>query len=99
MAIFKPIDRETISDLSSSVGFTASKLPPTIPGVIYARIQPISGNIRFTVDGTTPTTSLGLKLLENSMVEIWGAEALAKFRCIDDGGTATLEVVYAGGGA
>ena len=91
MTIFGVKDRETISSLTTAVGFTSTKLTAAL---MYARIQALGGNVRFTVDGTTPTASVGLKLTENSTVEIWGTTALANFRCIDDGGTASLEVVY-----
>lgn len=84
-------DRETKSDVSSSVGFTSGKL---VKHLVYAVIQAIDGDIRFTIDGTTPTSSLGLRLLQDASVEVWGTKAMSDFRCIDDGGTAKLEVVY-----
>lgn len=96
--IYAVSDRETIDDVASSVGFTASKLSPTTGEIMYAIIQAVDGDIRFTVDGTTPTASLGLRLCEDDSTEIWGTAALSNFRCIDDGGTAKLEVVYMGVG-
>ena len=94
--IYKVIDRETISSLVAAVGFTASKLPPT-KNVTYAIVQAIGGDVRFNIDGTTPTASLGLRLTEDSTIEVWGGTALANFLAINDGGTAKLEVVYMGG--
>ncbi|KKN71497.1 hypothetical protein LCGC14_0420760 [marine sediment metagenome] len=91
MTIYKVKDRETISSVSSSTGFTASKLTAFLQ---YAFIQAVGGDIRFAINGSTPSTSLGLRLLEDASVEVWGTEAMTNFRCIDDGGTATLEVVY-----
>lgn len=91
MTVYNVSDRETISSLVSSVGFTSAKL---VAYLQYAVIQAISGDVRFTIDGTTPTSSLGLRLLQDASVEIWGTTAMFKFRCINDGGTATLEVVY-----
>ena len=92
MAIYRVYDRETIDPVSSSVGFTSTYL---VAYVLYASIQAVGGDIRYTIDGTdTPTTSLGKRLPEDSYIEIWGAEALTNFRCIDDGGSATLEVIY-----
>ncbi len=84
-------DRETISSLSSSVGFTSDKL---VADLVYALIQAIDGDIRFTTEGTAPTSSLGIRLLQDGSVEIWGRPAMDDFRCIDDGGTAKLEVIY-----
>lgn len=91
MAIYSVSDRETISSVSSSVGFTSTKL---VDYLVYAIIQAIDGNIRFTIDGSTPSTSLGLRLLQDASVEVWGSQAMTDFRCIDDGGTAKLEVIY-----
>ena len=97
--LYAVIDRETISSVSSSVGFTSTYIPPTEPDTIYAIIQAVDGDIRFTVDGTTPTSSLGMRLTQDSSLEIWGGNAMKNFRCIDDGGTAKLEVIYMGRGA
>lgn len=96
--IYQVVDRETLSSLATAVGFTTSKIPPTQPRTIYAFIQAVGGDIRFTENGTTPTATLGLRLQEDGHCEIWGSEAMTKFRAIDDTGTATLEVVYMGGG-
>jgi len=93
--IYEVIDRETISSLTDSVGFTAAKL---VSRKVYAIIQAVDGNVRFTIDGTTPSTSLGLRLTQDSSVEVWGSDTMTNFRCIDDGGTAKLEVVYMGKG-
>ena len=92
MTIYRVKDRETVSSVSSSTGFTSSKLTAFLQ---YALIQAIGGDIRFTmVKGATPSSSLGKRLVEDASAEIWGTEAMANFRCIDDGGTATLDVDY-----
>lgn len=95
--LYAVVDRETISDVSSSVGITSTLLTAQ---VAYAVIQAVGGSIRFIIDDDdTPTSSLGLRLTEDSKVEIWGDQAMSNFRCIDDGGTATVEVVTMGRGA
>ena len=91
MAIYNVKDRETISSVSGSTGFTSGKLTANL---IYAFIQAIDGDIRFTIDGSTPSTSLGIRLTQDTSTEIWGTEAMSDFLCIDDGGTAKLEVIY-----
>ena len=96
--LYSVISRETIGDLAASVGFTAANIPTTQPRTIYAVIQPIDGPIRITIDGTTPTADVGIKIAEDATVEIWGYAALIAFRCIDDNDTATLEVIYMGEG-
>lgn len=88
--------RETISSVSSSTGFTAAEISPTKSRVDYVIIQAIDGDIRFTVDGTTPTSTLGLRLLEDAKVEVHGAQGITNFRCIDDDGTAKLECIFMG---
>ena len=91
MASYRVSDRETISSVSGSTGFTSSKL---VDYLVYAFVQAIDGNVRFTIEGTTPTSSKGVRLIKDSSVEIWGGQAMTAFRCIDDGGTAKLEVIY-----
>jgi len=99
--IYSVSDRETISDVSTAggVGFTAAKLAPTTGTIYYAVVQAVSGNVRFTIDGTAPVAATtGMRLLQDDSVEVWGTTALAAFLAIDDGGTAKLEVVYMGVG-
>lgn len=96
--LYVPIGRETITSLVASVGFTATNIPPTQPKTLYAIVQAIDGDARFTIDGTTPTSSLGLRLLQDIPLEVWGEKSLNNFRAINDGGTAKLEVVYLGKG-
>ncbi len=93
--IYSVSDRETISSVSTAIGFTSGKL---VAKLHYARIQATDGNIRYTIDGTTPTSSIGLRLLQDASIEVWGTTALGDFLCIDDGGTAKLEVLYMGVG-
>lgn len=76
--------------------FTSTYIPPTDPKCIYAIIQALAGDIRFTIDGTDATTILGLKLTEDSSVEVWGMQDLTNFSCIRDNGSGTVEVIYMG---
>ncbi len=96
--IYHQIDRETIASVSTAIGITAALLPNADRRVTYAIVQAVGGNIRFTVDGTAPTTSLGLRLLQDAVMEVWGAEDIEGLLMIDDGGTATVEIVTMGGG-
>jgi len=92
--------RETVTGLSASKGFTAIQIPPTTTklNVIYAIAQPVDGDIRMCMDGTVPTSTRGIKINEDTIFEVWGSAALIAFRCINDGGTAKLEVIYMGQG-
>lgn len=93
MAIFTVLDRERLSP-SSSTGFTAAYISPAEPRTIYVRIQALNGDIWYTTDGTTATSSVGMKLPEDSVVEIWEDAAITAFRCIDSGDGADLECKY-----
>jgi len=98
--IYTAIGRETISDVSSATGFTTSKIPPAEKRVIYALVQVIDGNVRYCIEGTTPEDDLGVRLTQDSTMEVWGAEALKNFRAIDDADSSgsILEVIYFGHG-
>ena len=91
------IGRETIGTLTASIGFTAANIPPTQSRTRYAVIQAIDAAVRFCIDGTAPEAdTTGMRLTKDSKVEVWGGEAMENFRCIEDGTTAKLEVVYMG---
>ena len=95
--IYTVINRERLSP-TSSTGFTAAQIPPTAQQVEYVRIQALNGDIWYTTDGTTVTSSVGMKLPENSVIEIHGSQAMTDFLCIDDGDGADLECKYMGHG-
>lgn len=96
--IYQVLNRETVTSVATAVGFTSTYIPPTESRTMYALVQAVGGDIRFCIDGTTPTTSKGVRLTEDSTVEIWGYTSLKNFKAIDDGDTATLEVIYFGAG-
>ncbi len=91
--------RETINSLATAVGLTTTYIPMLDPKCRCAIVQPVGGNIRFTLDGATDpvAATTGHILVQNSFLELWEQE-LAKFKCINDGGTAKLEVTYYGEG-
>lgn len=95
--IYTVLNRERLSP-TSSTGFTSTYINPTELRTLYVRIQALNGDIWYTTDGTTVTSSVGMKLPENSIVEIWGGAAISNFLCIDDGDGADLECKYMGEG-
>jgi len=99
--IYKVIGREKISDISTSggVGLTSDYIPPTEPDTIYAMIQVQTSDMRYTLDGTPPTTSLGFILATNGIIEVWGSHALTNFLMIDNSATSVVEVIYFGRGS
>lgn len=98
--IYVVMGRETIADVSAAVGFTASHIPPAEDRTIYALIQAVGGAIRYCIDGSTPSATLGMRLTEDGTLEVWGAEAMRDFLCIANigGQGETVEVIYMGRG-
>ena len=65
----------------------------------HAIIQVVSNSIRWTADGTTPTSTIGTLVLAGSNIEFMDTMAnyqsvIDKFRAIGISGTATLDVAY-----
>jgi len=93
---------EQITTLTSAKGFTSTYIPPTDPEVVKAIITPVGGDIRYRVDGTSPTDSVGTRLVEDSAEVIEGYADLNNFRAIEDAASSglgvTLEVHYLGTG-
>jgi hypothetical protein len=51
--------------------------------------------VNYTFDGTTtPTSSIGMPLLQGQCVFLSGATVLANFKAIQQAATATLDVAY-----
>jgi hypothetical protein len=67
----------------------------TVPsGATYAVVCAEGANVRYTVDGTTPTASTGMPLLQNSCISLQNAATLNKFQAIQQSSTATIDVSY-----
>lgn len=83
---------ETISDTTSAIGFSAAKITPVTGNLVgkKARAAIISvetADIRFTIDGTTPTVTVGtgaghLLYSGNSFI-VQGEKNVSNFRCIN----------------
>lgn len=96
---YKTLDRERLAP-TSATGFTAAKIPPAEVDTEYVVVQVVAGEkINFCINGTTATTSVGNILTKYSKVEIWGAQAMANFSCIDNGPACTVECTYMGRGS
>ncbi len=57
-----------------------------------------TNDVRFTVDGTTPTSTVGHLLSDKDTVELWGQD-VQNFKVIAPGSNATIHVSYYGEGA
>lgn len=82
-------DFENLSVSTTAVGFTAARydadtVSPTVKAVVcYNDLQPI----RFRMDGTNPTSSVGHQLNDKDVVYIQGYDNISDFRAIRQGGT------------
>ena len=90
-------DTEVIASLAASVGFSATYITETkLIKLLYVLIQPHGGAIHYQTNGDDAATDEGIHVAEYGIVEIWGEDAIKKFRCIDDSGTAKLSCKYYG---
>lgn len=90
-------DYESITVTSSTaVGFTPSKMSPTNgPRAKSVFLTVETDDIRFRMDGTSPTTSVGHIVLSTTQgVTISGEENIQKFSAIGVDNTCTLRVTY-----
>ena len=75
--------------------FTAGKLS-TVNGnkTVRAIIQLESADIRYTYNGTSPTASIGQKIVDGSWFQIIGDDNITNFEAYGLTGTATAYIVY-----
>lgn len=62
------------------------------PGSVYATVQAAGAAVKYTTDGTTPTSSVGMTLAPGASLGIAGPKLLAAFQAIS--ATGTLDVEY-----
>ena len=96
---------ETIADTSTAIGFTAAKIAPTTGNHVgkkakAALISVETADVRFTLDGTTPTitagTGAGHLLPSGGEYEIKGTANVANFKVINavDASGAVVKCTY-----
>jgi hypothetical protein len=86
----------TVDSTSGGKGFTAAKItPPGQPQMTIAVCTLESAGIRYTVDGTTVTSTVGMPLAAGTSFQIIGHDALVMFRAIRaTGSNGTLSCLY-----
>jgi hypothetical protein len=82
---------------ATATGFTI----PTQTGGMYvdiALIRTETSDLRFWLDGSTPTSASGYRIFASDTQGfwIWGAGAVQNFKCIATTGIATVDVIYFG---
>jgi hypothetical protein len=83
---------ETLSTITTAKGFTSAKIAPITGSFTGKQARAVilsveTADIRFTIDGTTPTTTattaVGHLLTSGSSYEITGEKNIANFSCIN----------------
>jgi len=88
-AILKPLGYGQDKTISASSALTS------IPsGAKFAWIQAVTQNIRWTDDGTTPLSGLGMQLEAGK--DMWYTGDLTALKFIEEAATAELNVSYYG---
>lgn len=96
--LYEPYDFDTITVSSSAVGLTASKYNHVPPNVLrdaqYIVITSETNSIRYRIDGTDPTASVGHLMPAGSALVLTGITTIRNFKAIATGSDATLQVTY-----
>ena len=81
---------------SLTVTGTAKSLPDIPEDAVAAHITVETGvTLRYTLDGTTATTTVGHLLANSQILEIVGTASLSKFSIIEvTGGTSSIKITY-----
>lgn len=96
--VVTPGDYEEVVVSTTAIGLTALKINPggTFPDkrkavIIVVSAQPIS----FRIDGTDPTSSVGIPAATGDIIKLFGEQTLKQFKAIRSGASdATLRVTY-----
>ena len=86
---------EALTVAGTAVGFTTATLEDADGNAqkIFATLE--TAQIRYTLDGTTPTSTVGHLLEVGDTLQITGSDDIVAFRAIRTGGTsASLKVTY-----
>jgi hypothetical protein len=87
-----PSSYETLTVAGTAVPFTAGKYSQG--GFNAAQVTVETAAISYTVDGTTPTATVGHQAIAGSGFGICGLDAIKAFRAIQVVGAATLKITY-----
>lgn len=89
---------EVVTVSGASIGLTAATYVHAISAFIEVQAQPIRWRAeRWRADGTAPTSTVGFKAIDGTLIELKIYQEIANLRAISDGGAsgdATLQVHY-----
>ena len=86
-------DSESITVTSAAIGLTAA----TLAGMIHAHITCESTPVRYWLDATDPSATVGHRLEVGGVIDLDSAHQLANVRFFAVGADATLRVSFAEG--
>ena len=84
---------ESITVTSASIGLTAA----TLAGKVFAHITCETNPVRYWLDATAPSATVGHRLEAGGVLDLDSAHQLAKVRFFAVGADATLRVSFAKG--
>lgn len=91
MALIGVLGRETISVAGTAIGITNSLQR----GAAAALITVEDAQIRYTLDGTTATVSIGHEAEPGDVINLADASQVRDFSAFNTGGTASLQATVA----
>ena len=100
-AQWQALDFEQITVANTAIGFTTAKITPASGNPMNrATCYLETAEIRYTVNGTTPTSTVGMIWAVNTEKTLVGHDVLVAFRGIRDSGTSgQLDCTYSSGGS
>lgn len=91
---------EAVTVANTAIGFTAANINNVTgihPPATQATCRLETAQVRYTVDGTTPTTTVGVLLEVGDQLALVGNDTLNAFRAIRTGGASgQLDCTYSG---
>lgn len=86
---------EQVTVANTAIGFTSTKITPAGVQATTATCRLETAEVRYTIDGTTPTTSVGTPWEPLEALTFNGHDVLVNFRAIRTGATSgVLNCVY-----
>lgn len=97
MALDGPLSHQSVSVAGTAVGITTiTPADGILPTAAIITVE--NAFIRFCIDGTTATASVGHSAGDGDVIELTNRTEIADFSAISrDGGTATLKVTLGSG--
>jgi hypothetical protein len=91
----EPLANESITVSTVAIGFTSGTIQQAAGNAHIASVTVETDSIRFWVDGTNPTSSVGHEIAADAGFLVCGLNSIINFRAIRSGaGDATLRVSY-----